>query len=198
MKQKIIVILLLLSLVLPSTTVFADSGPNDDGKIIESEQYKSLVELQKLYESRGMKQDALLLNNFLSQEKAKRNLSQSSLVNPKAAWYMIDSYSQGLAENTTGSVNVARVAFGYANDHWATVRSRYNNETKVKIKRLQMTAYANNGSGTRIYTVSFGFDDASDVFCRRTDAPSSGYARSDVDFTFASAGTTTLWAGDNY
>lgn len=208
MKRVIQIVCILALLIIPNDVIYAaGESPENGGEKSHSNQstlnstdIEGFESLLKIYEEKGMQEDANALRAYL---KSVNNLSTDNgiqSISPQSVFdwfYMIDSYQQGLAENTTGSVYVAQVMFGYAVEHWATVRSRIGNY-EVKIKHLEMRARAWNTSFTQIYNITFGFDNASDVWCRRPDAPLSGSARSDATFTFATAGPTTLWAGGNY
>jgi hypothetical protein len=154
------------------------------GEDLSQEEVEHLRIMLHFYKANGMSKEADLVARMLAGRPSSAEMDQMAASKLRGYPGIIDSDDYTLAGPHHLYTSVCRWWWMFGrNEHtgWSFDVTTYEG---IEIPRIDMTAQAWNSSGVQAYNVNFGFDNASEVYCRRDDAPSSGRARSEVYYRY--------------
>jgi hypothetical protein len=198
-RLKLVSVFVLLELLLSAMSggVMAQEPPPDQpgwdenegivlqtGEPLTDEEVDHLRMMLRFYKANEMTKQAELVTRMLA-----GNLSSTEMKRMAAS--KLRGYP-GLIDSDDYTVAAPHHLYTTVSRHWWMLGNNehtgwsFNAATleDIEIAEIEMTAQAWDSSGVPAYDVTFGFDNASQVYCERDDAPSSGEARSEVYYKY--------------
>jgi len=203
--KGLLVLVVVLLLALPGISFAAEAPPDpasvegsivlQSGETLDASEVDHLQVLIRIYKENGMEREVDIVERMLTGKLSDWEVQQMRE-------HQLTGFPGRIASDDHFVSSTHHLWTTVSRYWWMLGRNehmRWSVSTATggdwPIPYIEMTATAWDSAGVQAYNVTFGFHNASTVYCRRDDSPSSGRARSSVLYIYGT-GPYDRYIGD--